>query len=400
MGSLQIGILTYHFSDNFGALMQAYGLKTWLEEQGHTARFINYHPPHVEQGGNFTRPLDPRQAKTNAKIAYLKLSALQRRLFGSAAQHRAFKAFQQDELGMDGPPMPDKASVDAFLKTREAPYDLIIVGSDQIWAASQQRGLDPVYFGDLAVPSETRRISYAPSFGRASVDAHIKPRLTELLNNLDGISVRERSGADIVRDLLERDVACVPDPTLLLGDFKRAIETAEPTPVGHVFCYALRSGKGIRDVAKIAGQKLGAKVLSPYNVHRRWPEIGQTIYPSPKGWIAMVDKAGFVVTNSFHGTVFSILLQKPFIVVGLPGTRASLNERALNLLGEVGLKERFVENGDLAAAEACLSSPIDWSAVTPKLTSLQQAGRNYLAQEISKAIAAREATTEYRSQTL
>ncbi|MBR1292470.1 polysaccharide pyruvyl transferase family protein [Bradyrhizobium ottawaense] len=385
MASLRIGILTYHFSDNFGALMQAYGLKAWLASQGHHVEFINYHPRHVEEGGDFVAPWNPRHAKANAKIAYLKLSMLQRRLFGNRGQAQAFEAFRRDELNIAGPRLSEKATVETYLAGLAEPYDLIVVGSDQIWAASQQRGLDPVYFADFAIPPGTRKISYAPSFGRATVDAAHRDTLRQLLGGLDGISARERSGGEIVRQLTGRDVTSVPDPTLLLGDFSRAVAGAETTPSGHVFCYALRSGKGIREVAKWVGNTLGRDVISPYNVHRRWPEIGQTVYPSPKGWVALIDRAGFVVTNSFHGTVFSILQRRPFLVVGLPGARTSLNERTLNLLDEVGLRHRFVNNGDMAAARSAFASPIDWDTVQRSLAALQTAGRDYLADQLSQS---------------
>lgn len=379
---MRIGILTYHFSDNFGALLQAYGLKTWLERQGHRVEFVNYHPAHVEDGGDFARLWDPRRAKANAKILYLKLSNLRRRMFGDRRQAEAFEAFRATELGVRGERMYDRAAVEAFLAGAAEPYDVVVLGSDQIWSPSQQYGFDPVYFADFAVPAGTRRISYAPSFGRSSLDPRDETEVARLLGGLDGLSVREQSGAALARRLSGRKVACVPDPTILLGDFADAIATAEPTPTGHVFCYALRSGKGIREVAELVGGTLGADVLSPYNVHRRWPEIGRTVYPSPKGWIALVDRSAFVVTNSFHGTVFALLRRRPFLVVGLPGARTSLNERALNLLDEVGLRGRFVENGDLAKARALLAEPIDWDAATSRLAALQAAGRAYLAEQL------------------
>lgn len=383
MKKLRIGILTFHFSDNFGALLQAYGLRQWLTELGHSVEFINYHPSHVESGGNFKGLWDPRAFKANAKIAYLKASTLRQRLFGDKRQERAFQLFRTNELHLSGRVLPTREAVEAHLASMEHPYDLIIVGSDQIWSASAQHGLDRVYFADFAVPTETRRISYAPSFGRATIELDNPNELKRMLSALDGISCRERSGATIVQGLLGRDVSCVPDPTLLLGNFDPLVSSANGLG-GHVFCYALRSGKGIRDVANWIGAQLEREIISPFNVHRRWPEIGKTVHPSPSEWVGMVANAGFVVTNSFHGTVFSILLQRPFLVVGLPGARASLNERALNLLGELGLSDRFVENGDLTAAKQKFVEPIDWTKAVANLQKLQSIGRNYLTLELSK----------------
>ncbi|MCB5425824.1 polysaccharide pyruvyl transferase family protein [Altererythrobacter sp. CC-YST694] len=384
---LRIGILTFHFSENFGALLQAYGLRSWLAGLGHTVEFINYHPSHVEAGGSFSRLLDPRALKANAKIAYLKLTSLRERLFGNKGQAEAFADFRRGELGLTGAPLRDLAEVEAHLAAMPVPYDLIVLGSDQVWSASEQHGLDRVYFADFAVPEGTRRISYAPSFGKATVAPEYRDELRRMLAGLDGISCREASGAAIVRELTGREIACVPDPTLLLGDFA-ALSRQADGPQGHVFCYALRSAGGIREVTDWVGKELGAPILSPYNAHRRWKEIGQTVYPSPAEWVALVDRAAYVVTNSFHGTVFSILLQKPFLVAGLPGKRAALNERALNLLGELGLQDRFIENGDLAMAQRRFAEPIEWEEVNERLRRLQLDGRDYLDRELRKSMAA------------
>lgn len=386
MRELRIGILTFHFSDNFGALLQAYGLRQWLNSLGHSVAFINYHPSHVEGGGAFRRLWDPRAFKANAKIAYLKASGLRQRLFGDKLQAERFATFRRDLLDLSGPALTTREAVEDHLATTAISYDLIVLGSDQIWATSDQHGLDPVYFADFAVPTGTRRISYAPSFGRATVDPENRGELRRMLSALDGISCRERSGASIAHALLGRDVACVPDPTILLGDFAALIDGTSG-PAGHVFCYALRSGKGIRDVATWAGDELGAKVLSPFNVHRRWPEIGETVHPSPSEWVGMIARAGFVVTNSFHGTVFSILLRRPFLVVGLPGARAGLNERALNLLDAVGLSHRFVENGDMATVRKRFAEPIDWDEAMVRLEMLQSLGRGYLDCELKNSAA-------------
>lgn len=382
---MHIGLLTYHFSENFGALMQAYGLRQWLITRGHKVEFINYHPSYVEDGGDFRRVWDPKQAKTNAKIAYLKLSNLQRRLFGNKEQAEAFERFRKDALGISGKALHTKADVDAMLAAQAKPFDLISVGSDQIWNPSQQYGLDPVYFADLAVKPGTRRISYAASFGKNTIDARFEPQVRTLIRSLDGISAREESGAEIARRLSGREVTCVPDPTLLLGDFEPLIAKSEPVEQGKIFCYTLRTGQGIREVADQASKILGAEVVSPYNVHRRWAEIGRTIYPSPYGWLASIKAARFVLTNSFHGTVFAILMRKPFLVVGLPGAKKSLNERALNLLSLVGLEHRFVAGDDLEGAKRLMSEEIDWAPVERRLAELQQTGAGFLESQLALA---------------
>jgi hypothetical protein len=384
---LKIGLLTYHFSDNFGAGLQAYGLREWLRRQGAEANFINYHPSHVEAGGTFQSPFKAGGLKANLKIVYLWLSRVRHEMFGNAKQKDLFVRFQRDTLGVTGPRLPTAQAVDAFLTSPEGRFDLLICGSDQIWAPSQQFGIDPVYYLDFPSGAQgARRASYAPSFGRASLDPAFEEAATGYLAVFEGLSAREKSGVETVKKLSGRDVAWVPDPTILLGDFTPFVDShGDDIGEDHVFCYALRTGSGIRDVAEAASATSGVPVISPFNPHRRWREIGTTIYPSPEQWVAHLAKSKFVVTNSFHGTVFSILFRKPFLTVELPGARAGLNERSRSLLTALGLEDRMVDGSNAAQVQDMLSRPIDWNSVEPRLSALQNAGRAYLTDQLSLA---------------
>lgn len=385
-GSVRAGILTYHFSDNFGAMMQAYGLRTWLRRLGVEAEFVNYHPSHVENGGGFRVPTGRRAIRANAKILYLKAAAARRRLFGEKEQAAKIAAFQAEDLGITGPRFRTREEVDGFLA--ETRPDLLICGSDQIWAPSQQYGIDPVYYLSLPRARNTRRVSYAPSLGRASLDATYETEAARHLREFDGLSVREPSGAAIVSRLTGRaDVACVPDPTILLGDYSDLAARGGDVGEGHVFCYALRTGQGIRQVAEAARDLTGARILSPDNPHRRWPEIGETVHPSPAEWVAHVSRARYVVSNSFHGTVFGILFRKPFVTVALPGARGALNERSLSLLTALGLEDRFVDGTDRERTRRVLEAPIDWSAAGTRLAAMQATGRGWLADQIARVAA-------------
>jgi len=379
--SKRIGILTYHFSENFGALMQAYGLRQWLLEQGHQAEFVNYHPRYVEEGGDFKNLLSPAFFRRNLKVAYLRVSTLQRRMFGSRLQAQQFETFRHDTLGVDGPRLENEDDVEAFFASPAGRFDILVCGSDQIWNPSPQKGLDPVYFLAMKDAAAARHVAYAPSFGKGSLDPAFDGDVRRFLSGMQGLSVREESGVGIVLRITGRDAVCVPDPTILLGDFSKLLERAEPVGQGHVFCYALRTGEGIREVATQVSQALGAGIVSPYNVHRRWREIGKTVYPSPAGWVAMIDRASFVVTNSFHGTVLSVLLRKPFLTVGLPGAKGGLNERVRNLLSQLDLMDRFVQAGDLETTRHRLGEEIDWKGVGDKLKRMQDIGRLYLFNE-------------------
>lgn len=372
---MRVGILTYHFSDNFGALMQAYGLRQWLLQRGVDAEFINYHPRHVEEGGIQLN----RGPKAFAKSVFLTFSQAKRRLFGNKAQAHSFTTFQREVLGVKGARYETAQDL-----VRLDHFDLIVCGSDQIWNPSEQHGLDPVYFADFPGADRARRISYAASFGKSSLAEPYHAEATKLIGQMDAVAVRESSGLDIVRSLTSHEPVLVPDPTILLGDFSTLIQGNPSPSTGHVFCYALRTAQGVREAAHLAAQKTGGAILSPDNPHRRWPEVGTTVYPSPAEWVSMIDAASVVVTNSFHGVALSLLRKKPFVSIALPGARASLSERVRNLLRQVGLEDRLVAAGDEAGVLRAIDEPIDWDAVDVKLQAMSSAGRQYLDAQLEQ----------------
>jgi len=263
-------------------------------------------------------------------------------------------------------------------------YDLIVAGSDQIWSPSQHFGFDPNYFLAFAQSFPARKISYAASFGRDLVSAEEAAQLPGLLHHFDAISVREASGVALVERSTGQRPANVPDPTLLLNSYA---ELTDPTPSDpdaepYLFCYGLRSPDNIRQTAEFVASQLGCPILSPHNPHRRWIEIGQTVYPDPAEWVALVKNARFVVTNSFHGTVFALLFKKPFIVAGLTGDKASANARAIHLLRTVGLESRFAPSFSAQRTDALMATPIDWAAVDLRLADLRQAGNEFLSGQL------------------
>lgn len=382
---MKVGILTFHFSDNYGAALQAHALRRWLTEQGHHASFIDYRPAHIEHGGRLGMPTSRARLKANLKVVYLAVSSFVHEHFGNRSQKEKFARFRQRFLGLQSPAAP--ADNGASLAAAQT-CDLIVAGSDQIWNPSQHFGFDPNYFLAFAQPFRARKIAYAASFGKDRVSSGEAAQLPRLLQHFDAISVREASGVALVEQATGQAPANVPDPTLLHSHYPEL--TGQEAPAGedpYIFCYALRSPDNIRPTAEQVARQLGCPVLSPHNPHRRWAEIGTTVHPDPGEWVALVKHARFVVTNSFHGTVFALLFRKPFIVAGLTGDKAPANARALHLLRAVGLETRFAAAFSAPNVQALLDSDIDWDAVDTRLAELRQAGNVFLSAQL-KAVAA------------
>lgn len=382
---MKVGILTYHFSDNYGALYQAYGLREWLRERGLHAEFINYHPSYVEEGGQFDRPWKPSLWRKNITIAYMKQAHMRRRLFGDRLQRNNFERFRQEILGVSGPRLFLQADVSRQISS----FDMLICGSDQIWNPSVQRGLDPVYFLDIPGSERLRKVAYAPSFGRTEIEQEYNGEVRRMALGLDRLSVRETSGLEILKraGVHSSRAAVVPDPTILLGKFDTLFEDMI-SPDNSVFCYALRTDEVIRKVATEAARLTGGQLKGPRTTHQRWSDIGEGVTPGPIEWLEMLSRSRVVVTNSFHGVALSIVLNRSFIAVGLPGRRASLNARVKNLLEGTGLQDRMLTSDDPEDVARLLNRPVDWDVVNTRLAAVRARAEEYLDTEIALAKAA------------
>lgn len=372
---MKIGILTFHFSNNYGALFQAYGLRNYLKELGHDVEFINYQPEYLEEGGEIK--LSNLISKATLKIIYLKLVKIKEKYFGNKQKEKYFKDFKKEFLGIDETKV---YKTKKELENANLYFDLLITGSDQVWNPSEQYGIDPVYFLDFKTSNlNIRKISYAPSFGKDNIDKKYKDEIGKLISKLDNISIRETSGQSIIENLISKKPTLVPDPTILVSDYKKVMNKYDVEENDYIFCYYLRSRENIGEIAEYISQKDDLQVYSPHNPHRRWKEIGQTVYPGPREWLYLLFNSKFVITNSFHGTMLSILLNKPFIVVGIgSGEKSKYNERAMNILKQCGLEDRFITKFDSKKIDKLKKENIHWDNVNKKMKNLKDSAINYL----------------------
>lgn len=370
---MKIGILTFHFSDNYGALLQAFCLQEYLKSIGHVVEFINYHPYYVEQGGSIREILQPAISRRYLKKVYLFLNSKRQKFLRNASAIAGLEDFRQKMLYIF--PILARSSADLHGQLRS--YDHVILGSDQIWNPSDQYGPDPVYFG-FPFSADIPVSSYAASFG--SID-RIKPYsdlITPFLQSLSHCSVREHDGLDYVSSI-GIDATLVPDPTLLVD----SLSAYQRAPAGvnlsdSIFTYALRSCSGVKEAALDISKALGLQVFSAYTPWRRWSCIGTELLLDPFTFLGSINASKLVISNSFHGIVSSILLRKQFIAVALPGSRAGLSSRVYSFLHSVGLEDRLIFPGGEADSLQILNQEINWSSVWHRILLLQDQGRRFL----------------------
>lgn len=368
-----MGIVTFHFVPNYGAVWQALALQEALQKLGHEVVVIDYRPKHVFDGGGFWLPCSPWRLKANVVIAYQHFNKLRRRFSGGSSLDGLFEHFIQKHLQLGESCYRSEAA----LRKNPPPLDAVVCGSDQIWNPSRQRGTDPMYFLDFAAPHQ-QRVAYAASFGRANIEQRHEKRVGELIRGIGLLSVRERSGVELCRKLSGRDDATVvPDPTLLRAEWPEA-EGHPEAPARYLFSYVLRSAESIQQLTTDLALELGLKVLRPLTAHAQSvPDGVHSLLLSPTQWLAGIRDAEAVVTNSFHGTIFSILFRRPFLTVSIGTGKEALNERANSLLEQLGLQDRFYAGENVNAREL-MERPIDWVGVDARLASLRSEGLDFL----------------------
>ncbi len=300
---MNVGILTYHFSNNYGAVLQAYALTEKLRQLGHTPLIINRTP--------------------------IKPDILHRlyRLFNSNSSW-FWRGFRKSALQYLKPMTePFYTDVDLACGIKRYPLDAIIVGSDQIWR-NTMCGYS-YFLNFLDENSPLKRISYAASFGISHWDTKRSDTqlIKDLLHRFDNISVRENSGIEILDKVFGvKSANLVLDPTMLhdAGFYEDNIihKTVRVSPSGKVVSYIL--GKSAVNMVALANQFATDKELKHKDLYWLKKDLkklgllnfeGSQSHIHVEEWLREIRDAEYIVTNSFHCAVFSILFKKRFVVL-------------------------------------------------------------------------------------
>jgi hypothetical protein len=364
---MKIGILTFHWADNYGAVIQAYASLRYLKSLGHEVSILNYRPAPTTMTGSFLKHVLGRTPRACVE-KWVRL-----------ARRAGFQRFRKNKLCLSGSPVSDRASLDRITQD----MDLLITGSDQVW--------NPVLLDDwdcfdaylLNFGSDSvKRVSYAASLGHSSMDtlAPWAAQMGSLLKRIDAVSVRESSGEIIVQVLTGRgDVELVGDPTLLLSaDDYRKLFSKPWKKLPKTFSYILHGQD--QDAAKIIQQVDNYfNTTVPLCNLTNTTVLNRYVRPSPEEWLQRIDHAKLVVTNSFHATVFCLLFHTPFIVLPVSGSWSTMNSRVVELLEKMNLMDRLVDPMLANDITPLLHRQIDWTIVDEQIIELREAGVSFLS---------------------
>ena len=344
---MRIGILTLPLHTNYGGILQAYALQTVLERMGHDTRHIIVKP-------NMKYGVIHKVKRTLAPIKrVVKLALIPDKLTSDIARHTSY--FISRNL-----------KIDMYRCIEDIPenkYDALVVGSDQIWRKMYVEMCTPFKiqsaFLDFAKSWKVKRISYAASFGtdKWECDGLETEQLQRIAQSFDAISVREASGVELCRQFLHCDAVHLVDPTMLLvrNDYERLIKGKKERLQG-IMTYILDENQQKTNVIEQIKSTLGKPTFSsniPDN-KRDYRTCG-VIQPPVEDWLRGFRDADFVITDSFHACVFSIIFNKPFVVI-INKERGS--SRILSLLNMFKQTHRIVEEDSLLSITGeLLSNP-------------------------------------------
>lgn len=373
----RVGILTFHYSINYGAVLQAAALFHVLRDLGHHPEVIDY----VNLDSRRTAVSKPRRV-----AHYLWRDLIGRLLMGDLRSTRTDN-FRREVLSLS----TRSYRFSSELLSSPPLYDTYVVGSDQVWNLEHTRG-NTTYLLDF-VPDGRRRISYAASLG---LDRPRKEHLEILASRIgafDALSVREESAVDLVEQLCGVRPEQVLDPTLLLTREQWKAYGAPGQERGHyLLAYHMPGDRQIDGTMSAMCRDLAARTGLPVihlgQDHTRALHFGEDnrFDAGPSEFLALFEGASGVVTNSFHGTAFAITMETPFVsVYRTPGaSRTARSGRQISLLALAGLEARGVDVFDTTgrAERLVRDFDMDFGGARVRLSQARAKSLDFLSRAI------------------
>ncbi len=340
---MNIKTLTTYNVYNYGASLQAYALMAYLSSLGNEVEIINYQPDYLTRKYDYkwVNPESSMSRLAATRILYRILKFVQRQT--TMGRKRAFDQFTRDWL------RTTKCCYRSFDELAAAPpnADLYIAGSDQIWNVFYEAGRDPAFY--LEFVQQGKRASYAASFSYLDIDEANMKRISNSLHKFTAISVRERQGLDLLTQM-GLNGTWVLDPVFLLPvEEWECLANIKIPSDKYLLVYDFERNSALRDFARTYAQRKGLKIYSindtyplPY-ADRNFNSAG------PREFVGLIRHCAAFVSNSFHGTAFSILFHKPMFV--FCRHRHKVNSRMESLLGLFELEDCLI-NSPICAQKA------------------------------------------------
>ena len=385
----KVGLVCNYYMLNYGSLLQCYATQKAIENMGHDVEAIQFEniPTDKAKKQLFLRlklkqMFKPkavlkkleRMKNTNSNQFYNDLRTIRKNRFHDFIDEKLCLSKPYDSLEQ--------------VQGNVGNYDVIALGSDQLLCPKD------IIFGYHTlefVPEDIKKISYAASFGLSKLPGSVVKKARRDLKRFDDFAAREVAGAGIYKELTGKEVPVVVDPTLLL-ESEQWKEVAGKTPIiegDYIFCYFIGDNSEHRKMAEALKKKKGLKIVTIRHIDdyieadENFGDIAVND-AGPKEFINMIVNAKYVLSDSFHATIFSTMMHKQFCVFNrfAVGSKGSTNSRLDSLLGKLGTEERRVsESKEMLEI---IDNQVDWNRVDNILKTWIEESKDYLKKAIEE----------------
>lgn len=382
----KIAITTSISISNYGTKLQAWAMCEIFKRRGYVPMILEFSETENMNSFRKLKMLIGKQIKPIfCGRDYLYVSKFKAEYKNESLREQIIKRYKaidsDDELIPHYRFIGSKKELQSFAKQ----FDVVATGSDQVWHPVLNNS-NLWFFTLNFAPCNVKRIAYAPSLGVDELSKEQGENFRNLLQNMDFISLREDSGVKAILPLVDKPVSLVLDPTLLVGrslwdkviDENKVIRDED-----YCLCYLLGTNPKHREVCEIVAKKLNLKILNfaHFKAYNKGDESlsGEKLYDvSPTEFIGLIKNAKFVVTDSFHCSVFSMMYHVPFMTLlrFQKSDSLSTNTRIYSMLQQFGLGNRILDNEE--KIDDMLQAPIDFNYVEETLGQKREQSNTYL----------------------
>ena len=364
-------------NNNYGSMLQSFATQKMMDEYGIQYELLNYKKKYTPL---FVLKSIPRLL--NKVIWQEKINENQKKRFlkrnpelmsDVKKRSRAYDQFRESYFNH---PVVTYYGY-SKLKEESKKYSAFITGSDQLWSPS---GLPTNFYNLMFTYEDAVRISYASSFGVKKIPWYQRGRTRKFLDRIQHVSCREESGREIVKELTGRDVPTVADPTILFNgeEWKELLPIDRVQEGKYIFSYILGTDKKYRDEVLKLSKETGLPIVSIHQYVDADLDFGDISVTDagPAEFVDLIRNAEYVCTDSFHGSVFSILCHRKLVIFNRysDNSSSSKNTRIDNLCNRLGISDRRFSGSIIKDA----NGEMDFASIDKKLESLRQESRDYI----------------------
>lgn len=361
---MKIDIVTLHRAQNYGSVLQTFALQKQIEELGHQASILDYYPERYTNKGLLKRLKNKSRRFKNPLVLLIAKLLIYPSYLRKGIQFNKFMHY----LNLEKPSFA--TNEEGMGRFTDA--DAYCAGSDQIWNSHWNEGVEKALFLDF-VPKGKLCFSYAASIGLSNIPANEIDETKLLLDKFEFLSLREDKGVELVKELGRTDAVQCLDPTLLMSKEEWS-QYADDSYNGkeYVLTYNLHHDPEIDKCAKAIASKYHLQIR---NISYNWHDIirhGHLDWcPRVEGFLGLIKNAKYVVADSFHATAFSIIFEKPFVVI----TPEVASSRLSSLLKMLGLDDHNINK---FTSLKVIEQPIDYIRVKSIIATKQRESISFL----------------------